>query len=72
MGSTTLTNEIQEDGKRKVKVCIVCDCGINICGNSLDNAKENLKIHEKSLLHKKQMIGHNIIIKKSKEGGKKV
>lgn len=65
MSSITLNNEIDKEGKRKEKVCIVCECGINICGNSIEHAKANLKIHKKSKLHMNQISGSNLI----KRGG---
>ena len=37
------------------KVELICDCGIKIFGNSDKNVKANLKLHQKSKLHKKQM-----------------
>ena len=40
--------------KRK-KVSLICECGIKVFGNSLFNATANLKIHQKSKLHKKQL-----------------
>jgi predicted oxidoreductase len=61
-----LKSEIDEQGKRKEKVCIVCECGVNVCGNSIDNAKANLKIHKKSKLHLNQMVSSDLI--KIKEG----
>jgi len=39
---------------KRVKVELVCPCGIKVFGNSEANAKANLKLHQKSKLHKKQ------------------
>jgi len=45
--------------KKRVKVNVNCECGITIFGNSQSNAEANLKLHHKSKLHKKQMLGKN-------------
>ena len=45
--------------KKRQKVCVECECGIKVFGNSIDNANANLKIHHKSKLHKKQLSGGN-------------
>jgi len=58
---------LETKAKGKIKVCIVCQCGMKICGNSEDNAKANLEIHRKSITHKAQMEGLKIL----KEGVKK-
>lgn len=57
---------MKKNGKKRVKVCIACQCGIKVCGNSIDMAQYNLEIHRKSELHKSQMEGNKII----KEGAK--
>lgn len=49
------------------KVCIMCECGVNICGRSQRHAQSLLKQHKKAKLHKKQLEG-NIINQKQKEG----
>lgn len=41
--------------QKRDKKSVTCECGIKIFGNSEDNAKANLKLHQKSKLHKKQM-----------------
>ena len=41
--------------KKYQKVEVVCDCGVRIFGNSEKNVQANLKLHQKSKLHKKQM-----------------
>lgn len=51
------------------KVCIVCECGVKICGNSDSNAKANLRTHKKSKLHKNQTLGNQIF--KEKNGDEK-
>lgn len=39
------------------KICILCYCGIKVCGNSPENVKTMLKRHQKSVLHGRQMGG---------------
>jgi len=39
---------------KRIKTSQTCECGIKVFGNSEANAKANLKLHQKSKLHKKQ------------------
>jgi hypothetical protein len=39
----------------KNKVCMACECGYNVCGNSDLQLKAVMKIHKKSKRHKEML-----------------